>query len=64
MKEVKVLQRINGVADDLIEEGSTFSVIRKKLWKVYLATAASVLLIVGKRIQKRKYIFNCKNCNI
>ena len=47
MKEVKVLQRINGVADDLIEEASIFTVIRKKLWKVYLATAASVLLIVG-----------------
>lgn len=47
MKEVEVLQRINGVAEDLIEEASTFTVIRKKMWKVYLATAASVLLIIG-----------------
>ncbi len=47
MKEVEVLQRINGISEDLIEEASTFTVIRKKMWKVYFATAASVLLIVG-----------------
>lgn len=47
MKEVEALQRINGVADDLIEEASSFTVKKKKMWNVYLATAASVLLIVG-----------------
>lgn len=47
MKEAEVLQRINGVAEDLIEEASTFTVQKKKRWKVILPSAAAVLLILG-----------------
>lgn len=47
MKEAEVLQRINDVDAELIEEADSFTVTKKKIWKVFLPVAASFLLIVG-----------------
>lgn len=47
MKEAEVLQRITDVDAELIEEASTFTVRKKKVWRMVLPIAASVLLIVG-----------------
>lgn len=47
MKETEELQRTSDVEAELIEETSTFTVRKKKTWKVFLTIAASVLLVVG-----------------